>query len=325
MPVAKEESRGERQRYCSREPSRYPSPPPFCLATKPGLAREPSTRPSPPPFHLATNPSRAPSIASVDKLDVEPASRIYPSLPPSPLFSSRAPSASLDKSGFEPASHTVNTVCTDACSFFLLVSLVLQQRQATKAVLMTKIIPPTPAAPHFFSPSPAASPGPSHTLTAPDSTKTSSATVSDKGDQGFVMGRVPDSVIVILTEGFDEVDISLSKLAACVNMPFHQVVDRYHHTHTHTPLEAMSGIYMRGISPRIRSKSSLVCPVTKIKSHCLSQARLMFYSESVATSSSRLSIKMITPSFSRHGGKPMSWRTWSEAQSLDASDSLTRQ
>jgi len=243
-PVAKGESRGERQRYCSRELSRYPSPPPFRLATKPGLAREPSTRPSPPPFQLATNPSRAPSIASVDKLDVEPASHIYPSLPPSPLFSS-APSASLDKSGFEPASHTVNTVCTDACSFFLLVSLVLQQRQATKAILMTKIIPPTPAAPHVFLPSPAASPGPSHTLTAPDSTKTSSVTVSDKGDQGFVMGQVPDSVIAILTEGFDEVDISLSKLAARVNMPFHQVVDRYHRTHTHAPGGNVWNIYAR--------------------------------------------------------------------------------
>ena len=104
---SKGETRGECQGYRSREPSRYPSPPPFRLAMKPGLAREPSTRPSPPPFRLATNPSRAPSIASVDKLDVEPASR----LPPPPSFSGCTPSTSLNKSGSEPTSHTVNMVC----------------------------------------------------------------------------------------------------------------------------------------------------------------------------------------------------------------------
>jgi len=59
------------------------------------------------------------------------------------------------------------------------------------------------------------------------------------------MGRVPDSVIAILTEGFDEVDISLSKLAARVNMPFHQVVDHYHRTHTHTPGGNVWNIYAR--------------------------------------------------------------------------------
>ena len=251
----------------SREPSRYPSPPPFRLATKPGLARGPSARPSPPPFRLATgpglarepstcpspppfrlanNPSHAPSIASMDKLDIEPASRSYPSLPPSPSFSGRAPSASLDKSGFEPTSHTANTVCTYACSFFLLVSLVLQQRQAMKTVPTTKIIPPTLAAPsHLFSPSPATSPGPSHPLTIPDSTRISNATVSDKTDQSFVNGRVPDSVLAVLTEGFDEVDISLSKLAARVNMPFHQVVDRYHRSHTHAPGGNVWNIYAK--------------------------------------------------------------------------------
>ena len=109
-PVANEESRGECQGYCSREPSTYPSPPPFRLATKLGPAQETSTYPSPPPFHLATNPGLAPSIASVDKLDVEPASRIYPSLPSSPLFSGHTPSTSLDKPGFEPASHMANMV-----------------------------------------------------------------------------------------------------------------------------------------------------------------------------------------------------------------------
>ena len=57
-------------------------------------------------------------------------------------------------------------------------------------------------------------------------------TVSDKADQGFVNGWVSDSVLAVLMEGFDEVDISLSKLAAHVNMPFHQVVDRYHRSHT---------------------------------------------------------------------------------------------
>ena len=266
-PVEKEEIRGERQGYRSREPSRYPSPPPFCLATKPGLTREPSTRPSPPPFHLATkpgptrepstrpspppfrlatNPSRAPSVASMDKLDSEPASHSYASLPPSPSFSSRPPSTSLDKSGLQPTSHAVNMVCTYTCPSFLLVSRVLQQRQATKIVPTTKIIPPTPAAPsHFFSPSPAASPGPSHILTAPDFTRTSSTTVSDKADQGFVTGRVSDSVLAILTEGFDEVNITLSKLAGRVNMPFHQVIDRYHRSHTHTPGGNVWNIYSK--------------------------------------------------------------------------------
>lgn len=115
-----------------------------------------------------------------------------------------------------------------------------------KTIPMTKIIPPTPVAPsHLFSPSPAASPGPSHTLTVPDSTKTSSATVSNKDDQGFVMGRVPDSVLVTLMEGFDKIDINLSKLAVRMNMPFHQVVDRYHRTHTHAPGGNVWNIYVK--------------------------------------------------------------------------------
>ena len=82
-------------------------------------------------------------------------------------------------------------------------------------------------------------------MTIPNSTWTSSTTVSDKADQGFVNGRVSDSVLAVLTEGFNEVDISLSKLAARVNMPFHQVVDCYHHSHTHAPEGNVWNIYAK--------------------------------------------------------------------------------
>ena len=82
-------------------------------------------------------------------------------------------------------------------------------------------------------------------MTIPNSTWTSSTTISNKADQGFVNGRVSDSVLAVLTEGFDEVDISLSKLAARVNMPFHQVVDRYHHSHTHAPGGNVWNIYAK--------------------------------------------------------------------------------
>ncbi|KAI5992977.1 hypothetical protein EDD15DRAFT_2110390, partial [Pisolithus albus] len=47
-------------------------------------------------------------------------------------------------------------------------------------------------------------------------------------------GRVPDSVLTVLTEGFNEIDEMLSKLAARVKMPFHQVSDRYVRLHSRT-------------------------------------------------------------------------------------------
>ena len=145
-----------------------------------------------------------------------------------------APSTSLDKLGFKPASHTVTMVCIDACSPFLLVSLVLQQLQATKNIPTTKIVPPTLVTlPHLFSPSPAASWAPSCTLTTPDPTDTSRMTISNKDNQGSIMGRLPDSVHVILKEGFDKIDVKLSQLAAHARMPFHQVSDCYIRSHSH--------------------------------------------------------------------------------------------
>lgn len=64
----------------------------------------------------STVPSR-PST-SLDLLATEPANRIYPSLPSPPPFR-LAPSTGPNRSGFEPASHMVNTVCTDTGVFFL--------------------------------------------------------------------------------------------------------------------------------------------------------------------------------------------------------------
>ena len=56
----------------------------------------------------------------------------------------------------------------------------------------------------------------------------------DKGKQGFVVGRVSDSVLTMLNEGFDEINEMFSKLAARVRMPFHQVSDRYIRQHSHS-------------------------------------------------------------------------------------------
>ena len=135
-----------------------------------------------------------------------------------------------------------------------------------KTILMTKIIPPTLVAPsHLFLPSPAASLGPSHTLTIPDSTKTSSMTISNKDDQGLVMGWVPDSVLATLMEGFDKIDINLSKLAVCVNMPFHQVVDCYHRTHIHAPGGNVWNIYVMYFTEN--QEQELSCLPNDEKSH----------------------------------------------------------
>lgn len=250
-PVATEESVGEHWGSHSRESSTHPSLPPLHLqGTKPGLA--PSTGldkldvepanciypslPSPPPFHLTPS-------ASLDKVDIEPASCIYPSLPLPPPFH-LAPSASLDKLGSEPADHMVNKVCTDT-HFLFLVSLVLQQLEVTKNAPKTKIIPPTlvPLS-HTVSPSPAGSLAPSHTLTTPDFSETSATTISNKDDQGLVMGRVPDSALATLAEGFDEIDMKLSELAVRMKMPFHQVADRYIRSHTHAHASNLWNIYL---------------------------------------------------------------------------------
>ncbi|KAI6135903.1 hypothetical protein EDD17DRAFT_1458930, partial [Pisolithus thermaeus] len=45
-------------------------------------------------------------------------------------------------------------------------------------------------------------------------------------------GRVPDAVLAVLTEGFKEIDEMVSKLAAHVKMPFHQVSDCYIRLHS---------------------------------------------------------------------------------------------
>jgi len=109
-----------------------------------------------------------------------------------------------------------------------------------------KIIPPTPIAPsHFVSPSPAASLGPSCNLAALNSTETNCVTLSNKDGEASVMGRIPDSVSAILTEGFDKIDIKLSKLAAHVKLPFHQVVARYIRSHTHTHAPNNWNIYLK--------------------------------------------------------------------------------
>ena len=93
----------------------------------------------------------------------------------------------------------------------------------------TRIGPPTPIPlSRPLLPSPGASQvPPSGALTIPNSTNISRVTAIEKGDQEFIVGRVPKSVLAILSEGFDEIEDMFSKLAACVKMPFHQVSDRY--------------------------------------------------------------------------------------------------
>jgi len=73
---------------------------------------------------------------------------------------------------------------------------------------------------------------PSDIFSIPDSTN--GATLYDKGKQGSVVGRVPDSVVSVLNEGFEEINEMFSKLAARVKMPFHQVSDRYIRQHSHS-------------------------------------------------------------------------------------------
>jgi len=74
---------------------------------------------------------------------------------------------------------------------------------------------------------------PSGTLTIPNSTNISEGAISEKDSQGSLVGRVSNSVLSILSEGFDEIDDMFSKLAARVKMPFHQVSNRYIRLHSH--------------------------------------------------------------------------------------------
>ena len=73
---------------------------------------------------------------------------------------------------------------------------------------------------------------PSDIFSIPDSTD--GAASYDKGKQDSVVGRVSDSILTILNEGFDEINEMLSKLAARMKMPFHQVSDHYIHQHSHS-------------------------------------------------------------------------------------------
>jgi len=74
---------------------------------------------------------------------------------------------------------------------------------------------------------------PSGTLTIPNSTNVSEGATSEKDNQGSLVSHVSNSVLSILSEGFDEIDNMFSKLAARVKMPFHQVSDHYIRLHSH--------------------------------------------------------------------------------------------
>jgi len=121
-----------------------------------------------------------------------------------------APSAALNKLGFEP----VDMVCRVQFSF------------AVSSHWFYQL-------PYTLSPTP----GPSHTppgiLTALNSANSSGVVVSEKGSQESVVGRVPDSVMAILSEGFDEIDKMFSQIASRMKMPFHQVFAHYMRLQSH--------------------------------------------------------------------------------------------
>ncbi|KAI6104056.1 hypothetical protein EDD16DRAFT_245589 [Pisolithus croceorrhizus] len=129
-----------------------------------------------------------------------------------------APSALLDKLGFEPAGHAV-----------------IMPPPVTKAIPSIKIVPPM-LKPPSCPDSPSLSGIPSSSLAiSQDFFNIEETEISnDKGDQASVVGRVSDSVLAVLTEGFDEIDEMFSKLAARVKMPFHQVSDHYICLHSRT-------------------------------------------------------------------------------------------
>jgi len=116
-----------------------------------------------------------------------------------------------------------------------LLSFILPPLLVMQNVPSTRIVPPTPIPlSHPLSPSPGTSQDPFYsTLTVPDSTNISRAAVTEKGNQGSVVRRVPESVLAILSVGFDEIEDMFSKLAARVKMPFHQVSDRYIRLHSY--------------------------------------------------------------------------------------------
>ncbi|KAI6000031.1 hypothetical protein EDD15DRAFT_2362612 [Pisolithus albus] len=119
-----------------------------------------------------------------------------------------APLALLDKLGFELAGDPVVTPPPMA-----------------KTLPSIKIVPPTlePSS-HPNSPSPSRTPSGSLTVLQDPFNIEGTNTSNDKGDQASVVGRVSDSVLAALTEGFNKIDEMFSKLAARVKMPFHQAL-----------------------------------------------------------------------------------------------------
>lgn len=107
------------------------------------------------------------------------------------------------------------------------------QPPVTKSIPSIKIVPPS-SAPLFRadSPSPNRVPPCGTSLTSGGSLSVDDADIpGDKGDQASVVGRVPDSVLAILAEGFNEIDEMFSNLAARMKMPFHQVTPCSHISH----------------------------------------------------------------------------------------------
>ncbi|KAI6102379.1 hypothetical protein EDD16DRAFT_1525613 [Pisolithus croceorrhizus] len=127
-------------------------------------------------------------------------------------------SALLDKLGFELAGYLVATL-----------------PPVTKTILSIKVVPLMLKPPsHANSPSLSRTPS-SSLIILQDFFNIEETDISnDKGDQASVVGRVPDSVVAVLMEGFNKINEMFSKLGACVKMPFHQVSDHYIHLHSCT-------------------------------------------------------------------------------------------
>ncbi|KAI6108882.1 hypothetical protein EV401DRAFT_2116111 [Pisolithus croceorrhizus] len=194
-----------------------------------------------------------------------------------------APSALLDKLGFEPAGHAVVTPppVTKAITIY--------QNCASNAE--ASLLPRL----SFPSGIPSSSLAVSQDFFNIKETEIS----NDKGDQG-----------VFLTEGFDEIDEMFSKLATHVKMPFHQVSDRYIRLHSRTHGTNLWNTYSmyfaknmeRELARLPKGEQITGTPTADIRKRCFT----LF----------RQNIRIRTRRFSRHGKRRRNWRTW-EARLLN--------
>ncbi|KAI6103136.1 hypothetical protein EDD16DRAFT_1709249 [Pisolithus croceorrhizus] len=171
-------------------------------------------------------------------------------------------SALLDKLGFEPAGYPVIT-----------------PPPVTKTIPSIKNFPLMLKPPsHADSPSPSRTPSGSLIISQDFFNIKETDISNDKGDQVSVVGCIPNSVLAVLMERFNEINEMFSKLAAHVKMPFHQVSDCYICLHSHTHGMHLWNMYSMYFAKNMECE--LAClpkgeqitgtPTADIQKHCFS-------------------------------------------------------